>query len=150
MQLPHWSTPAERQPGWELTYAKALQRHIDMPFMWGISDCLTVPADLCDAMCGRNPLPGAMRTYRTEEAAMALLADLGFADVEQALEAVFPRIPVSMARRGDAGVILVTVAGKQMLTTLIVMGEKAVGKGERGPVLFPTLRMKSAFAIGAR
>ena len=78
-----------------------------------------------------------------------MLARLGFASVEDALAAVFPDIPLMAARRGDCGVLEQLVDGKPWLTTLIVTGDRAMGKGPRGPVIVPTLRLKRTFAIGA-
>ena len=148
--LPNWTIPAERQKGWELAYVETVQRHMAAPFEWGVSDCLIVPADLCLAMCGRNPLPEKLRRYRTEHAAMKLMLSLGFRDVERALSAVFPSIPKAQARRGDCGVLEQVVDGKPWLAPLIVLHDwSAVGKGPNGPVRVPVDRLRSTFAIGA-
>lgn len=148
--LPIWTTPAERQPGWERGYAETLQRHLDQPFAWGVSDCLIVPADLCAAMCGRNPFPMKLRAYRTELGAAKLMRRLGFNTVEDALARVFPAIAPLRARRGDCGVLEQTIDGVSELATLILLGDgSAVGKGPGGMVRLPASRLKSTFAIGA-
>lgn len=147
--LPNWTTPAERQAGWDRAYAEVMERALAEPFAWGVSDCLTVPADLCDAMCGRNPFPAKLRRYRTELGAAKLMRSLGFETVEDALTAVFPPIPILRARRGDCGVLEQDVDGIRKFACLIIMGDRAVGKGPAGPIGVPVTRLKSAFAIGA-
>lgn len=146
-----WTPPAipARKPGWERSYVEVLERHMAAPFTWGSSDCLVVPADLCKAMTGVDPMKG-LRHYGTEFGAMKVLARIGCASVEDALARAFPSVPVLLARRGDCGVLAQTVDGKPWLSTLIVMGDRAVGKGPDGPVSVPTHRLKSAFMIGAR
>lgn len=138
-----------RRAGWERAYVEVMERHMAAPFAWGVSDCLTVPAGLCLAMTGVDPMKGLHR-YSTEFGAMKKLAQIGCATVEDALACAFPSVPVLLARRGDCGVLGQTVDGKPWLSTLIVMGDRAVGKGPDGPVSVPTHRLKSAFMIGAR
>jgi len=145
-----WTPPAipSRRPGWERGYVAVLEHHAAQPFAWRASDCLAVPAALAKAMTGVDPMRG-LRTYSTETGALRVLARLGFASVEDALAAVFPDVPLMAARRGDCGVLEQIVDGKAWLTTLIVTGDRAMGKGPRGPVIVPTLRLKRTFAIGA-
>lgn len=142
-----------RLPGWEKKALDVLDRHMAQPLAWGVSDCLSVPADLCVVMTGVNILPRHLRRYRTEAGALRLLAKAGFSDVEEALNAAFPRIEgVAMARRFDAGVIeRKDIAGRPVLATVIITnGAQAVGRDACGPVLVSQLSLRSAFAIGAR
>lgn len=140
-----------RLPGWERAGIAVLQGHIAQPIAWGLSDCLSVPADLCKAMCGVTILPAHLRRYRTELGAYRLLRKLGFADIEEALNAAFPSVPLAMARRFDAGVVERLVDGKPVLATVIVSDRgQAVGRDQAGPVLVPVLSLRATFAIGAR
>jgi hypothetical protein len=116
------------------------------PFEWGVSDCITAVADVCDALCGRNPLPAKLRAYRTEDAAAALMAALGFGSLTEALAAVFPEIARSRARRGDCGVLEASALGP---ASFVVLGANAVGKGLTGPVYVPVTRLARTFAIGS-
>jgi hypothetical protein len=122
------------------------------PITWGVSDCLSVPADLCRAMTRVTILPMHLRRYRTELGAYKLLAKLGFADVEEALKAAFPETAIAMARRFDAGVVeRRDSAGRPVLATVIVIeGGQAIGRDLDGVVLVPVLSLRSTFAIGAR
>lgn len=142
-----------RLPGWEGKALAVLARHLDQPLAWGVSDCLTVPADLCKAMTGTTVLPAHLRRYRTEAGAMRLLRKAGFSDVEEALNAAFPRLDgVAQARRFDAGVVeRFDEAGRPVLATVIIIhGGQAAGRDWNGKVLVPQLTLRSAFAIGAR
>lgn len=142
-----------RLPGWEHKALDVLQRHIAQPLVWGVSDCLTVPADLCRAMCGVAILPAHLRRYRTAAGAYRLLARMGFSDVEEALTAAFPRLEgAALAHRFDAGVVeRVGLDGRPVLATVIVADRgQALGRDEAGPVLVPVLSLRSTFAIGAR
>jgi hypothetical protein len=142
-----------RQPGWEGKALAVLGRHMALPITWGLSDCLSVPADLCRAMTGVVILPQHLRRYRTEAGAMRLLLKAGFSDVEEALNAAFPRLAgVAQARRFDAGIVeRKDEAGRPVLATVIItQGGQAIGRDQAGMVLVPQLTLRSAFAIGAR
>lgn len=140
-----------RLPGWERKAIAELQRHLAQPITWGLSDCISVPVDLCQAMCGVTILPPHLRRYRTEFGAYRLLAKMGFASIEEALNAAFPAVPPAMARRFDAGIVERTIGGRPVLATVIVTDRgQAVGRDASGPVLVPVLSLRSTFAIGAR
>ncbi|MBN9335619.1 hypothetical protein [Devosia sp.] len=142
-----------RLPGWENKALAVLNQHMAEPLTWGVSDCLSVPADLCFAMTGVSILPRHLRRYRTEAGAWRLLVRAGFSDVEEALNAAFPRLEgVAMARRFDAGVVeRKDPSGRTVLATVIITnGAQAVGRDAEGPVLVSQLSLRAAFAIGAR
>lgn len=138
-----------RQPGWEPRYVAVLERHMAAPFEWGVSDCLSVVADVAEALCGKNPLPAKRRRYRTAPGAARQMRKLGFETIEEALAATYSQIPVLKARRGDCGVLEQLVDGRPQQAAVIVMGAIAVGKGPDGPMHVPLTRLKATFAIGA-
>lgn len=141
-------SPPARLPGWERSYVEVLMHHQAQPFAWGTSDCLIVAADLCKEMTGRDPMHG-LRRYGTEAGAMKVLLKSGYRNVEEALEATFPEVSPLLARRGDCGVLEQSIGGQPWLSTLIVMGDRAIGKGPRGPVVVAMSSLKRTFAIGA-
>lgn len=148
-----WTPPAigPRLHAWERAALAVLSHHLRQPFAWGVSDCLTVPADLAEAMCGVVVLPAHLRRYRSAEGAQKLLFKCGFADVEEALAAVFPRIPSARAMRFDAGVLERRLDGRPVLSTVIVSsGGQALGRDETGPIAAPVLGLRATFSIGAR
>lgn len=143
----------KRLPGWERRALEVLGHHMAQPITWGLSDCLTVPIDLCEAMTGVLIVPAHLRRYRTEAGAMRLLFKAGFKDVEEALWAAFPRLDgVAQARRFDAGVIeRKDAAGKPVLATVIIgQSGQAIGRDHAGVTLVSQLDLRSAFAIGER
>lgn len=147
-----WTPPIipRRLPGWEGRLARTLESHLDRPFAWGVSDCLTIAADVCMAMTGVDPFPVELRAhYDDERSALALLARLGFDDVSGPLERAFKRIPKARARRGDCGV-LADPAGRGR-ATLIVIGSMAIGRSAAGGLaVVPVLSLDATYAIGAR
>lgn len=150
MDLRDWRFPdiPARRPGWEHGFVDVLQGHIWQPFAWGAHDCLRMPADLCLAMTDVDPMKGLKR-YASETGARRILAALGFRTVEDALQAVFPEIPLLRARRGDCGVVEQEIDGRPWLSTHIVVGDRAVALGPKGPSFVPLDRLKRTFAIGA-
>ena len=146
-----WSPPRipDRKIGWERAYVGTMGELLALPFGWTpAAHCLGAPAALCIAMTGVDPMRG-LRRYSTEAGAWRQLLRLGFRDVEQALEAVFPEVPVMQARRGDCGVLEQIVDGEPWRATVIVMGDRAVGRSPHGPVYVSTAALKRCFAIGA-
>lgn len=146
-----WKAPAipARKPGWETAFIDIMARHDALPFGYGRSDCLTVPADLCKGMTGVDPMRGSRR-YKTETGAAKQLFKLGLTDVESALKSVFPIVAKSNARRGDCGVLEQVVDGRPQLVTMIVIQcHMAKGKGQDGAIFVPVDQLKSTFAIGA-
>lgn len=139
-----------RLPGWDKVLVARLEHILATPFAWGISDCLTSAADVCEAMTGVQPFPKGLRRYRTAEGAQRLLFKLGFNDVSGPLETIFRPIPQAMARRGDVAVRRIAVHGVETLTTFIVLGNgMAVGKQEGvAHTLLPVLQLDRAYAIG--
>lgn len=150
MSKPSWKPPLipARLPGWERAYVEVLGAHNAQAFAWGVSDCLIVAADLCLAMTGVDPMQ-KLRRYSTEAGALRRLVKLGFNTVEDALEATFPVVPLARARRGDCAVLEQVVDGRPWLSTLIIMGDRAVGKGPQGPAYVATASLRRAFSIGA-
>lgn len=146
-----WTPPfvPARISGWEREFIRIMELSRETPFSWGSSDCLTLPADLAVGMTGVDPMLD-LRTYSTEFGAMKVLMRINCVTIEDALKRALQPIPVLTARRGDCGIAEQIVDGKKQQVTLIVMGDRAVGKSASGEVSYPTHLLKSAFAIGAR
>ncbi len=145
-----WKPPTipERHPGWERAYVAILSEQLARPFNWTpTAHCLGTPALLCAGMTGVDPMHGLKR-YSTEAGAWKQLFRLGFKDVEGVLEAVFPEIDLLRARRGDCGILDQQVDGRTAIATFVVMGDRAVGRSDRGPVYVPVAALRRCFAIG--
>jgi len=138
-----------RLPGWEAAFVQSIGQHFEQPFAWGVSDCLIIPGDLCQAMTGVNVFPKHLRKYRSAAGAYRLLKQLGFDDVDEALAAVFPEVPLARAQRGDCGVR--RIENGRFSTFIVINGGMAMGKGEgHDRVVIPVLELERTFAIGAR
>ena len=93
-----------RVKGWETALKLVVERHLELPSKYGISDCYIIPDDAVEAITGKRMYKNA-RGYKTPAGALKNLRKHGFLTVEDAFAAKFERIPVAQARRGDIGVV---------------------------------------------
>ena len=90
-----------RHPDWQIRIIKTIQAASERPFCWGENDCSLFVADACLAACDKDPAAAYRGRYSTEIGAKRVLAKT-HGDIPAALDALFARIPVAMAQRGDA------------------------------------------------
>lgn len=90
-----------RHPDWQIRIITTIQAASERPFCWGENDCCLFVADVCLAACDKDPAAEYRGRYRTEIGAKRVLAKT-HGDIPAALDAIFERIPVAMAQRGDA------------------------------------------------
>ncbi|WP_429152115.1 DUF6950 family protein [Aeromonas hydrophila] len=90
-----------RHPDWQIRIITTIQAASERPFCWGENDCCLFVADVCLAACDKDPAAEYRGRYRTEIGAKRVLAKT-HGDIPAALDAMFDRIPVAMAQRGDA------------------------------------------------
>jgi hypothetical protein len=112
-----------RYPDWEVRLAEYLEPLRDQPFQWGVNDCAIFAAGAVKAMTGTDPMRG-LRGYRSDAAAERTLRERGQGTLIRTLNAMFERVPVGMAHRGD----LVLVEG----ALGIAMGDVAFQVGQHG------------------
>lgn len=110
----------ERQRGWRGRASAVLARHRREPFVWGVHDCGILSADWVEAITGVDVLARYRGRYDSEAAAMAILAEDGFADHVELFAMAMPRAHRSEARYGD---IAILEADGGRLTTGPVLGE---------------------------
>lgn len=108
----------------------AIEEHGRLPFQYGVSDCFILMMDAARALTGEDPYAGE-RTYKTENGAMLRLKKRGFASVEDAIAAVYERVPHSLAKRGDLAICL---GEDDPIVGGVIMGSDVWGKGEQGLV----------------
>lgn len=106
-----------------------IDRHANLPWQYGTSDCLTFAMDCVQAMTGEDPMEGA-RDYTTIEGAYKRLKKAGFATIADALADRFEEIPPSLAQRGDVGI----VPGEEFQVAVVFVGPHVVGKDEPGGI----------------
>lgn len=133
-----------RLPDWDRRLARAVDRHAAIPGEWGTADCLLTCADVVDAVTGIDPAVDIRGRYKTEAGAVRLLRKRGYADVGEALAALFPVEAVLMAQRGDLGV----VEREGRLTACFITTAGAAAKTEHGLSFFPQTDLMAAFRVG--
>ncbi|NEX89122.1 hypothetical protein G4923_10445 [Aeromonas rivipollensis] len=90
-----------RHPDWQIRIITTIQAASERPFCWGENDCCLFVADVCLAACDKDPAAQYRGRYTTEIGAKRVLAKT-HGSIEGALDALFVRVPIAMAQRGDA------------------------------------------------
>jgi hypothetical protein len=112
-----------RYPDWEARLAAYLEGLRDQTFAWGKLDCAIFAGGAVKAMTGFDPMRG-LRGYRSEAAAARVLKERGKGTLIRTVNAMFERVPVGFAHRGD----LVLVDGG----LAVAMGDVALQVGQHG------------------
>lgn len=91
----------ERLATWEAALSEyvAAMRHV--PFEYGENDCCTFISGAVEAMTGVDPMAEFRGKYDSLKGSMKALKSIGAGDLESTLDAKFPAVSVSHARRGD-------------------------------------------------
>lgn len=139
---------SKRLEDWPDRLIVSAAHHAALPTSWGRSDCYLLGIDAVRAMTGREPWPEVRGSYRTEAGAARQLRRRGFQNVAEMWASAFPEIPVSMAGRGDLGVVRVPEGAGW--AGVLFLGPDAVGKpaGGIGTVKVPRELVARAFRIG--
>lgn len=132
----------EKLDDWPTLLMNELERQGSMPFEYGVSDCLTMPLACVEAMTGER-LWAEDWGSTTKLGAAKLLLKHGFENVAEAFASKFEEIPVSMAQRGDVGVI----EGEEIVGVVFV-GTYALGKDpDVGTIHVPRSKVTRAFRV---
>ncbi|TPM59160.1 hypothetical protein FJ959_09840 [Mesorhizobium sp. B2-2-4] len=137
-------TSQPRLKDWDRRLARVTEKHLAMPGVWGVSDCLQTDGEAVEAVIGANPFAEVAGRYKTEAGAARLLRKRGFANVEEALASLFPKMPRLMARRGD----LAVVERNGQLCAGYICEYGAAVKTETGLTFVPQTEIRSAFRVG--
>lgn len=130
----------KRRSGWELHGHEVLEAHLSQAFIWGVSDCVTVAADVVLATCGVNLVPE--RDWTSRDEAMAAIKARG--GLEAAVDAVLPPVGVLSAQRFDIG-----LWRRGLVSALVVCdGQGFSGKTEDGRLRVPRSEIFKAWASG--
>ncbi|MCP4307794.1 MAG: hypothetical protein GY788_23555 [bacterium] len=90
--------------GWASRLSRVIERHNDLPFQYGTSDCYLLAADAVEAVTGERIFADSRR-YKTETGAAKLIRRKGFETIADAFDSLFEEIPPAWAGRGDIGVV---------------------------------------------
>jgi hypothetical protein len=118
-----------RPEGWEDRLLEEVERHGDLPFEYGVSDCITFAVDCAKAITGTDVMEHR-RNYENQIGAAKALRREGFNDVGDFLASEFEEIPPALAGRGDLGVI----EGDEATVAVVFVGAHVVGKEQPGGV----------------
>jgi hypothetical protein len=102
----------KRLKDWPSRFAALVESARARPFEWGAHDCCLWAADAVKAVTGNDPAAPWRATYRTERAAMAILARLGGHAAVGALGG--PEISPRLAIAGDVGLVRWTDGTKSL------------------------------------
>ncbi len=89
---------------WASLLSRVIERHNDLPFQYGKSDCYLLAADAIEAVTGERVYPD-FRGYKTETGAARLIRRAGFESLAEGFDSLFEQIPPAHAGRGDVGVV---------------------------------------------
>lgn len=124
---------------------ETVQRHVDQPFVPGVSDCATLFADAVLAMTGHDPIADG-RDYGTLQDALRNIRRAGHKTMAELIAARFPAIHPSEAQRGDLG-LLADPENGAITSPLVILGSDAVTKSMAGPVIVSRGLIVRAFAV---
>jgi len=140
-----------RVADWPEQLIAAVARHETLPFGYGVSDCMQLTMDCAAAVAGAHPYPKAAPkkgkpAYTTKRGAAGCLKRHGFTNIVEAWAAACPEIAVSLARRGDIGIVIDNGAP----CAVVCEGLYFVGKppGTDGLLRLPRVAVERAFAVG--
>lgn len=126
---------------WHKRMCAAIDKHRALPFQWGVSDCVTFPADCVEAITGTDPLGD--RHYSTQIGAALKMKARGVDNVGDAFKTLFPEIAPAMAGVGD--LVVVEIDGQP--GGGICIGAMVACKAETGLSFLPRDRAVRAFKV---
>lgn len=115
----------------------------ERPFMWGSDDCLGFVLACVKAVRGELPV-AEIPAYADAKEARRVLRELGARELENVLMMHFEPVPVSMAQRGDIGIVKMP-HGFQ--AAVVCVGRGWLGKSESGLVAVDRRQVERAFRI---
>lgn len=132
----------KRVKGWERALNEVIKKHRGLPSQYGISDCYLIADDAVEAVIGERMFPDVQ--YSSELGAAKELRSRGFQTVEDAFASKFEECPVSLAQRGDIGV----VESDGELCGGFVCSIGFVTRNKSEVRIIPVLSIKRAFKVG--
>lgn len=132
-----------RPPDWPERLYDVIAAYQGGVFVWGQRDCWHLVMDTVEAVSGSRPYAD-LPAYDSAAGAARLLVEWGFAGIGDALAAVLPEVPPSLALRGDVGVI--DEDGGE--AGVVVIGADVLGMAPAGLTRVPRGRLKRAYRVG--
>lgn len=131
-----------RAQGWEERLLDVVAQWDRLPFSWGTTDCIGFALACGEAVRG-TPLCAPFPPYLDAKQARRVLRDMGAREIENALMMHLDPVPVSLAQRGDIGVVI--DSGAQC--AVVCLGPFWAGKTERGLMRIASPLVFRAFKV---
>jgi len=131
-----------RHTDWEVNLALIIEKHMALPFQYGVSDCGYLVADAVQAVTGKDILD-PYRRYKTELGAARILKRAGCADIGELFALHFKECHKAHAMRGDIGVVLY----QGMICGGVFTGSGFACKGKTGLMMAEYDQIISAFEV---
>lgn len=90
-----------KNDGWELVLANYLREASGLSFVWGENDCALWASTFVDLITGSTHADEWRGLYDTEEGALALMQERGFADCAAIADSHLEETPIELAQRGS-------------------------------------------------
>tara|TARA_R110000796_G_scaffold173868_1_gene290825 strand:+ start:15331 stop:15747 length:417 start_codon:yes stop_codon:yes gene_type:complete len=132
-----------RLKGWESRLAAFVETAREVPFKWGENDCVTLAADVTEAIAGFDFMADFRGTYRDRRGAARAIRDRGGL-ASHLLALGFARTDDRRLLRGDV-VLTVDAAGEDTLRVYI--GGSFIGPGESGLEFLDKVVIVKAFTL---
>ena len=135
-----------RLQDWQSRLFAAIGEKKNVPFSWGINDCMMFSADMVEAVTGVDHAADYRGTYTTREEAQAIIESLtGAKDNVGIIDSLFKRIPVLRAHRGDLVAAVISDRGPSIG---ICAGGGCWFVGPDGLVQYPLQNCITAWRVG--
>lgn len=132
-----------RKLNWPRRLNAVVEAYQNEPFVWGKTDCLCMAEDVVLAITGSSPAQPFRGSYDTRIGAAKVLLERGYDDLQDALEAHFPRVDPAWAQRGDLGLIY----HNNERACVVCTGQLWFARTESGLVTVPTEEVSVAFHV---
>jgi len=131
-----------RVEDWATEIALVIEKHMSLPFQYGVSDCFYLAADSVATVMGEDVLK-PYRNYKTELGAAKILRKAGCVDVGELFTKHFKECHKAHAMRGDIGVAL----HEEQICGGVFTGNGFACKSETGLMMADYNQIMRAFEV---
>lgn len=131
-----------RAEGWTEALARIVEKHAELPFQYGVSDCGQFAADAVQAVTGKD-LFKDYRNYTTEIGAARILKKADCNDIGDLFAKQLDEGHLAHAMRGDIGV----VEYEDQICAGVFTGVGFACKGKFGLVFIEPNQIKRVFKV---
>jgi hypothetical protein len=119
-------------------------RQRSIPFEWGKTDCFLFVADMALLLTGKDKSKGIRGNYDSQKGANKIMSDNEWKTLGDGAAAMFPEIPVAMAKSGDWAFI---DNGDGTESLGVVFGPQIIARTQSGVGMQPLTKASRAFRV---